>query len=194
VATDKELEEELNALANDVERLRVMFQQYFLGVEKIPPEFQRAQLEKKIRESKLNEARKGVYKFRFLSLLQRLRTLEVYWDRMLRAIEQGKIQRGVPRDAGRPQEETEMPVRSNEPVMPKTPEKEVTSDLLRLFQTFLEARRKIGQPVEGISFDAFVKSVEKQKEIHKQKLGVQDFAVEIIIKDGKVVLLLKPKQ
>jgi hypothetical protein len=194
VATDKELEEELSALARDVERLRIMYQQYFFGMEKIPPEFQREQLEKRIRESRLNETRKAVYKFRFISLLQKLRTLEVYWDRMLRAIEQGKIQRGIPRDAGRPSEDVEMPLPAREPVATKPVQEKVQSELLRIFETFLEARKRLGLPVEGISFDAFVKTLEKQKEIHSQKLGVQDFAVEVVVKDGKVVLLLKPKQ
>jgi len=194
VATDKELEEELSALARDVERLRIMYQQYFLGMEMIPPEFQREQLEKRIRESRLNETRKGVYKFRFISLLQKLRTLEVYWDRMLRAIEQGKIQRGIPRDAGRPSEDVEMPLPAGEPVVPKPVQEKAQSEMLKVFQTFLEARKRLGLPVEGISFDAFVKTLEKQKEIHSQKLGVQDFAVEVVVKDGKVVLLLKPKQ
>jgi len=194
VATDKELEEELSALAKDVERLRIMYQQYFLGMEKVPPEFQREQLEKRIRESKLNEARKGVYKFRFISLLQKLRTLEVYWDRMLRAIEEGKIQRGIPRDAGRQIEDVEMPLPAREPVATKPVQEKAQSEMLKVFQTFLEARKRLGLPVEGISFDAFVKTLEKQKEIHSQKLGVQDFTVEVVVKDGKVVLLLKPKQ
>lgn len=194
MATDKELEEELKTLAKDVERLRIMYQQYFLGMEKVPPEFQREQLEKRIRESKLNEARKGVYKFRFLSLLQRLRTLEVYWDRMVRDIEEGKIRRGVPRDLGRVHEDIEPLPRAGQTVTKEAIEEKAPSEMLRLFQDYLEARKRIGQPIEGISFEAFVKTLEKQKEIHKQKLGVSDFTVEVVIKDGKVVLLLKPKQ
>jgi hypothetical protein len=113
---------------------------------------------------------------------------------MLRAIEEGKIQRGIPRDAGRQIEDVEMPLPAREPVATKPVQEKVQSELLRIFETFLEARKRLGLPVEGISFDAFVKTLEKQKEIHSQKLGVQDFAVEVVVKDGKVVLLLKPKQ
>jgi hypothetical protein len=95
VATDKELEQGLVDLGHEVERLRVRFQQYFMGIDKKPPNVQRDQLERRIRESPLNEVRRANLKFRFTSLIQKYRTYEVFWDRILREIEEGRFNRDV---------------------------------------------------------------------------------------------------
>jgi len=70
-----------------LERLRVHFQSYFMGLEKRPPQTQREQLERRIRDSALHDVRRSNLKFRFLTLIQKYRTYEVYWDRILREIE-----------------------------------------------------------------------------------------------------------
>ena len=95
MATDKVLEQELVDLAQALERLRVHFQSYFMGLEKRPPQTMREQLERRLRDSALHDVRRSNLKFRFLTLIQKYRTYEVYWDRILREIEEGRFNRDV---------------------------------------------------------------------------------------------------
>lgn len=95
MATERELEQELTDLAHQVERLRVHYQQYFMGFEKAPPSVLREQLERRVRYSPLNDVHRAGLKFRFMSIVQRYRIYEVYWDRVVRDIEEGRVTRDV---------------------------------------------------------------------------------------------------
>ncbi len=187
--TDKALEEELTDLAGRIERLRVLYQQYFMGMERMPPLVQREQLERRIRESPLNDVRRAAIKFRFQSLLQRLRTYEVYWDRLQRDIEEGRVERGVVQEGGlrparAPKAEAEPSAAQPEPA-PRDP-------VEALYRDFLRAREQVGLPAEGITLEAFRLSIERQRRIHAERLGVPDVAFTVAIKDGKVVLQARP--
>lgn len=187
--TDKALEEELTDLAGRIERLRVHYQQYFMGMERVPPLIQREQLERRIRESPLNEARRAAYKFRFHTLLQRLRTYEVYWDRLQRDVEEGRIERGVTQEGGlRPARATQ----ARDPAAQAQAESVPKDPIEALYRDFIEAREKLGLPVEGITLEAFRLSVERQRRIQSERLGVPDVAFSVAIKDGKVLLLARP--
>lgn len=182
--TDRELEEELNDLAQRIERLRIHYQQYFLGLEKVPPLVMREQLERRIRESPLNDVRKAAFKFRFNSLLQRLRTYEVYWDRLERDIEEGRFERGMVQDGLR-----------RPPPEPPLREHPLFKDPVEtLYREFIEARKKLGLPVDGITLDAFRVSIERQRRIQAEKLGVEDVEFSVVVKDGKVILQARPKK
>lgn len=185
--TDKELEEELADLAQRIERLRVLYQQYFMGMERVPPLVQREQLERRIRESPLNEARRAAIRFRFFSLLQRLRTLEVYWDRLERDIEEGRVERGMFQEGGlRPAARA----RTNEERQTLQPATQDPTEVL--FRDFLRARQEVGLPVEGITLEAFRQSLERQRKLQSEKLGVTDVSFSVAIKDGKVILQVRP--
>jgi len=99
--TDKDLDNDLGDIAVRIEKLRVKYQGYFLGLEKLPPLFERDQFEKFLRVTPLNDARRAVHKFRFQALQQRYRTLAVHWDRIMRELDEGKTTReAMRRDAG----------------------------------------------------------------------------------------------
>lgn len=185
--SDKALEEELTDLAGRIERLRVLYQQYFMGMERLPPLVQREQLERRIRESALNDVRRAAIKFRFQSLIQRLRTYEVYWDRLQRDIEEGRVERGVVQEGGlRPARAPKAEVES--PAAQPAPRDPVET----LYRDFLRAREQVGLPVEGITLDAFRLSIERQRRIQAERLGVQDVSFTVAVKDGKVVLQARP--
>ncbi len=187
--TDKALEEELTDLAGRIERLRVLYQQYFMGMERVPPLVQREQLERRIRESPLNDVRRAAFKFRFHSLLQRLRTYEVYWDRLQRDIEEGRVERGVFQEGGlRPARAAR--AESQAPAEPAKPP--VQDPVEVLYRDFLWAREQVGLPVEGITLEAFRLSLERQRRIQAERLGVPDVSFTVTIKDGKVVLQARP--
>ena len=211
--TDKDLDNDLGDLTIRIEKLRVRYQGFFLGLEKLPPLFERDQLEKFIRLTPLNDARRAVHKFRFQALLQRYRTMAVYWDRIMRELEEGKITRetmrreagyasaaapdrapaatdagtGTP-PAGAPAPASKAPAPSGRPESPPAAD----DPLHRLFDDFITARSSLGLSVEGITEPVFRTSIDKQRQAQAEKLGVPDVTFSVVVKEGRVVLMARP--
>lgn len=209
MAGDKEYEAEIADLSARIEKLRVHYQGYFLGLEKVPPLFERDQVERAIRLSPLHDARKAVYKFRFQSLCQRFRTLAVYWDRVMRELEEGKITReAMRREAGyAPMDSAQEAGVDRQGAAPGAPPAASVSDRAQaasgeppqpsdpvegLWRDYLSARSALGLPTEGITESAFRAGLEKARQAQRQRLGVPDVQFSVVVKDGKVVLLAKP--
>ena len=91
----KAMEEELVGLDNRLNRLRVLYDQYFMGIERLPPDMKRNELDKAFMRSKIPRSRNTATKFRFRSVRQRYTSLKSYWDRLSRLIEDGKMRRGI---------------------------------------------------------------------------------------------------
>ena len=91
----KAMEEELVDLDKRVNRIRVLYDQYFMGIERLPPEMMRNDLDKLFMRSKIPRSRSTALKFRFRSLRQKYTSLKSYWDRIIRLIEEGRIRRGI---------------------------------------------------------------------------------------------------
>jgi hypothetical protein len=208
--TDKELDSDLAELATRVEKMRVKYQGFFLGLEKLPPLFERDQLERFIRVSPLNDAHRAVHKFRFQALLQRYRTLAVYWDRIMRELEEGKVTResmrrdagyasGAPREtapvdddgpsAGKPA--TRAPA-APVPAPVTAPVPAADDPLKRLYVDYISARSSLGLANEGITESAFRTSLDKQRQAQAEKLGVPSISFSVVVKEGRVILLARP--
>ncbi len=206
--TDKDLDNDLGDLTTRIEKLRVRYQGFFLGLEKLPPLFERDQLEKFIRLTPLNDARRAVHKFRFQALLQRYRTMAVYWDRIMRELEEGKITResmrreagyasaAAPDRAAAPGPGTGATAGSapatKAPEPPGAPAPAADDPLHRLYDDYIAARSSLGLSVEGITEPVFRTSIDKQRQAQAEKLGVPDVTFSVVVKEGRVVLLARP--
>jgi len=91
----KALENELSKLEHKLNRVRILYNQFFMGIERLPPEMMRNELDKAFMRSKIPRARSTELKFRFRSVRQKYTSLKSYWDRINRLIEEGRIQRGI---------------------------------------------------------------------------------------------------
>lgn len=89
------MEQELSDLEGRISRLRVLYDQYFMGIERMEPTHLRSVVDKIFRRSQVLQRGSTVYKFRFRSLQQRYTAYRSYWDRIVRMIGDGQIRRGV---------------------------------------------------------------------------------------------------
>ncbi|MEE2757331.1 MAG: hypothetical protein VYA30_11745 [Myxococcota bacterium] len=87
--------EAIGRLHKQLESLRVEYERFFLGLEKRPPLALRAQVSRDIR--RYQPQNNAVDKFKHRNLIQRLVTLEQYWERIQRAIDSGTFARDVAR-------------------------------------------------------------------------------------------------
>jgi hypothetical protein len=94
---EPDIEELLDELEQRLERLKVLYEQYFMGIEKMEPHTARKEVTRKMLELQQMHIRNTALRYRFNSLNQRLSTYVTYWNRTLRAIENGTYIRQVAR-------------------------------------------------------------------------------------------------
>ena len=87
------LDEELNELEQKLDRLRVLYEQYFLGIEKRPPSNLQRDVVRVIRYVGTYHIQNTTHKFRYSALVQRFNVHLAYWMRTVRQIEEGTYKR-----------------------------------------------------------------------------------------------------
>ncbi|MEM1347294.1 MAG: MXAN_5187 C-terminal domain-containing protein [Myxococcota bacterium] len=100
----KEIEFALNELEAQIKALRVAYDQYFMGVDRRPPELKHKDVVRMMHTLEHRTfIRQTALKFRLRSLSQRFNTYNSYWNRIMRQIEAGTYVRDVQRGKRREQ-------------------------------------------------------------------------------------------
>lgn len=89
------IEELLDALHLKIERIKVQYEQYFMGIEKIEPQVARKDVARHMIELQQQYIRNTGLRFRFNTMLQKWSIYVTYWNRTLREIENGTYMRHV---------------------------------------------------------------------------------------------------
>jgi hypothetical protein len=92
-----EVEELLDNLDKLLDRLKVMYEQYFLGISKLAPTHLHTDAERKMREIAQIQIRNTGLRYRYATLSQKFGAYNTYWKRTLRQIEQGRYVRNLSR-------------------------------------------------------------------------------------------------
>jgi len=212
-------QKELDELTRNIERLRVFYDQYFMGVEKIEPVQLRHIIERGIRNSNLHEARQTGLRFRFNSLVNRFRIYAVYWDRVLRELEEGRFKREkfrrtlsavkkeIPEEQYDIKErrviessgEIPLPEAGKEAIKPfrfvKTPgeaDAKPSQNVRDLFDVYIRMKKENKEDTAGITFEAFKNSIDKKRTQQMEKLGCEEVNFRVDMKEGRIVLVASP--
>lgn len=89
------VEELLDALDAALDRVKVLYEQYFLGIQKQPPRYLHTDAERKIRDLTQLQVRNTALRYRFATLQQKFGSYNAYWRRTLRQIENGTYTRNL---------------------------------------------------------------------------------------------------
>ncbi len=119
--TPKEFEIMLSDAEVQLSRIKHLYEQWFQGIERIEPQIPRKQFDRTLHQLRKAQPRNTALRFRFQTLIQRYTTLQTYWRRIGRQIEEGTYRRDLlrarrRREAGREQREQERMRRSSGPV------------------------------------------------------------------------------
>ncbi len=95
--TPEEVEKLIGDLEVAVDRLRSLYEQYFMGFEKLEPLVPRKDVDRRIHALRKEQVRNTAQRFRFQMLLQRYNTYQTHWQRILREIENGTYKRHLVR-------------------------------------------------------------------------------------------------
>jgi len=91
--TPEELDVNLEELEVRLERLRALYEQYFLGFEKIEPSVARKDVDRRIYILRREKIRNTGKRFKLQTIVQRYNTFQQYWQRICREIENGTYKR-----------------------------------------------------------------------------------------------------
>lgn len=90
-----ELDNALAELETRVERLRALYEQYFLGIERLEPAVPRKDVDRRIWQLRREKIRNTAKRFKLQTIIQRYNTLQMYWQRICREIDRGTYRRHV---------------------------------------------------------------------------------------------------
>jgi hypothetical protein len=90
-----EIEEAVKELEHRVDRLRSLYEQYFMGIEKIEPGVPKKDVERRVQTLRREQIRNTALRFRFQMVLQRYNTYLSYWLRICREIDEGTYKRNT---------------------------------------------------------------------------------------------------
>lgn len=93
----REIEIAVGELEERVDRLRVLYEQYFLGFEKLEPTVPRKDVDRRFAILRKENIRNTALRFRFNVVTQKYNTYAMHWTRICRQIEEGTFKRHVRR-------------------------------------------------------------------------------------------------
>ena len=192
---------ELDKLEEDIRILKTRYDQFFLGIQKFPPTFERRNIEVQLFEIGKQKMRENARRFRYQQLLTRYNQFRELWGRKMREREEG------PLDFKRRQAALDAPPAAPPP--PPTPQPRVTSngadpyvkvmpgtngEAIRQLHDLIEREHlKMGK-TSPVTVEQLTQMVEKQTEVVRTKYHVSTVAFRVETVDGKVKLKAKPLQ
>jgi hypothetical protein len=91
------LEGRIEQMEHKLDRLRGLYESFFLGVERAPPNVPRRDMNRLILEMQQEQIANASLRFRFQAIMQRWVLFTAYWNRTMREIESGTFRRDVAR-------------------------------------------------------------------------------------------------
>jgi hypothetical protein len=189
-------DEELDKLEEDIRRLKNKYDQFFTGITKVPPSFERHQLEAFIHEFSRQRIRDNGRRFRFNTILSRYNQFREMWGRKMREREEGPLDyRRRQAAMSAPSPEISNPPVTQQPADPyvKMAPGADGEELRRLYGEIERAHQDLGKPA-NITIDQLAAMVQKQADLVRSKFHVNDVAFRVETVDGKVKLKAKPIQ
>jgi hypothetical protein len=192
-------DDELDRLEEDIRKLKNKYEQFFAGIQKVPPMHERRLLEVFIYELGKQKMRENARRFRYTQLLTRYNQLRELWGRRMREREEG------PLDFRRRSAALNAP--AEPPALPPPPR--VTSPkadpyvrvstgtngdaIKRLYGDIEKEHLKLGR-LPSVTLEQLKTMVQKQSDVVREKYHVEVVAFRVDVVDGKVKLKAKPIQ
>ena len=182
--------DDIELLDSKIARLKVDYEQYFARIQKREPAKLRDEVDRVVLSLSNRQLTNTGLKFKLNSIVAKYNSYKQYWNRVLRAVEEGTYVRkgegGMESALRRPPEPGER--------APVQKEASRGNGLDDLYSKYIEARRSCNEPVEGITPEALKKTVEQYRKKVEEQYKTKDVEFKVSIKDGKAKLTITPKK
>jgi hypothetical protein len=206
------------ALEEELEEIKVKYEMYFIGAERMEPARRRDDLKRAIARLKNAFTRNAGIRFRVQALHARYLSYERLWLRSAREKEMGTYRRdvlkarrkaaeaskpgraeadspapAVPERAAAPVKPPPLPA-ARPPAPPAPSAATMTEPELRmLYDTYVAAKRSCNEDVSKLSYEALARTVNKQTPEIAAKFKAKRVEFKVSVRDGKAVLTAVPK-
>lgn len=195
---------EITKLENMIENLKKKYELFFFGLEKKPPNAERDQVERKLRELLNAFITNSGQRYRLQSVSAKYNSYQRYWDRILQQIEEGTYQRELLKRqiiqkefAKEAYKKKDVYVIGEEEERAKTPfasaSKGLSDEYVKeLYDSYVQVKQTLGESTGNITVEAFKKSLEKQLPVLKEKYKTDNIEFKISVKGGKATIKAVP--
>ncbi|HBO85155.1 MAG: hypothetical protein A2073_07310 [Deltaproteobacteria bacterium GWC2_42_11] len=182
------LKEDLDLLDTKMNKLKVDYEQYFMRIIKREPLALRDEVDRLILKYSSQPINNTQLKFRYGTLTAKCTSLKQYWNRILRQIEEGTYERVsmVPDKARITEKEYDKPVTPADEPAPED------NKLKAVYQKYIDAKKGVNEPVNGITFEKFEKALSSQSEKVRSDYRCDKVEYKITVKDGKTKIVIIP--
>jgi hypothetical protein len=183
----EKLAEDLDAMDESMTELQVLYEKYFLGLDRRPPDQQRRKVSEGMRLLKTTQVKNTALKFRIHSMFAKLISFERMWDRTLREIEDGTYKRDLFKASLRNSRESSEPRRGN------SSKPQISDDMIRkLYDTYVVARQRTGESISGLTYESLASRLRTQVPELMSRHKARNIEFKVVIKGGKAVLKAIP--
>ena len=196
------VDEDLNALEQNVRRLKIEYDIFFGGGSKKPPADTEWRVQNLIKKYSDSSKLSLPQRFKYNGIVQRYALFSDLWRQKMKIKEEGYRR---PQDAvlgiqGMRREEERAAAAALEAGAVQQPFKILCSDVeadhvavKSLFDAMMEARRKAGQPLDPNSFASFKAFVRKKTEQIRSQYDCLGVEFSVVMQEGQVRLKAKAK-
>ena len=174
-------DEQLTRLEDDIRRLRIEFDIFFNGGAKRAPYDTKGRVETLLK--RLGDDRTLTYaqRYRYNSLAARYNAFRDLWRRTMQGREEGRD----PASAARASAKKEAPTAEIESFVCLDAHHEVEV-VKNIYDSLIEAKRRCGEPTEGLSFPKFHRLLASKADGIKQQKGCDRVLFSVAVEDGHV--------
>ncbi len=193
-------EQDLQALERAIAVVNAEYDAFLYGTALKPPVESRKNVDRLIRTLGRSEPDTAVDRYRFSTIQGRWNTLIERWERLQGEKEAGKrpglygrfgTSGALRADPGEPASSTTLNASPPRSVDPKTPP---SPDARRdLFEKYLAARKARGESAEGLNFERFADSLDRETERVRERFGGAEVEFDVAERDGRVKLVARRK-
>lgn len=195
--------EDIALLERNIDTLKHEYEQFFQGVNKIPPHTIQTAVERLIRKYVGGGINNAALRFRYKNDVARYNTLKELWARRMRMLEEGI-------NIGGPQRNYRRSTPPPTPPPPPPPKQQPVEEAAKtaasrgqstpkgnkvvdsLYKQFIAAHEKSGSSAKKVSPQNFEKLIAKQVATIKKAYNCSSVTFRIQVEDGEVKLKAKP--
>lgn len=218
-AKPDDVEKDLNELDARLTGLKVTYDKYFLGMEKLEPVRERAEINKIVLDLSNRFIRNTGFKFRRDQLKNKFLSYCRLWDRILKEIEDGtyrghkikaelhekeRLARKQRAEGGAATTEAQGQAQAvngaaNAPGPAAAPAgapagaAPKADPIQRIFDQYVAAKKKANEATEGLTPDKMATIIKQQTAALKQKYNCKSVEFRVVVEDGKAKLKAIPK-
>ena len=180
------MEQRINQLEKDIQRLKTAYDQYFAGVERLAPEKLAASVAREVRSLTSTVISNTALRFRAQQAISRYQTYHTYWQKKLREMEEGiKPKRRV---TGK----TAPPVATRRPAVFEISTSNTDRGEMEGFFSALRKEYRLSGAGKAPDMGKMRQALEEQARNIGEKYGCEKVAFRVVSEDGQVKIKASP--